>query len=149
VVPSPRFGALGRTRIGHTGSSIRPATGVLLLGSAGRRGWPVPETASDKSYEAVFRLGFATDTRTAEGRPSDPWPGALPSDDRIAAALDAFRGTSAAAPGLFRQEIDGNGAMSSRARARRADVAFARGEPTTHPPDLPALASSRFIASTS
>ena len=64
--------ALHETRIGHTGTLDPMATGVLLLvvGKATRLAKFL--NASDKSYEAVVRFGFATDTADAEGRPLGP-----------------------------------------------------------------------------
>ena len=63
---------LREKRIGHTGTLDPMATGVLLLvvGRATRLSQFL--IASDKSYEAVVRLGFATDTADAEGQPTGP-----------------------------------------------------------------------------
>ena len=57
--------ALHETRIGHTGTLDPMATGVLLLvvGKATRLAKFL--NASDKSYGAVVRFGFATDTADA------------------------------------------------------------------------------------
>src|SRR6185295_17692661 len=85
--------ALREKRIGHTGTLDPAATGVLLLvlGKATRLAKFL--SAADKSYEAVVRLGFSTDTADAEGQPIGPISHApLPSRDAIDAALDAFRG---------------------------------------------------------
>src|SRR5438093_12539887 len=59
--------ALRERRIGHTGTLDPAATGVLLLvlGRATRLARFL--SASDKSYEAVVRLGFSTDTADAQG----------------------------------------------------------------------------------
>src|SRR6266702_4810998 len=86
--------ALGERRIGHTGTLDPAATGVLplVLGRATRLARFL--SAGDKSYDAVFRLGIATDTNDAEGTPAGPaYRGPLPSRDLIDRALDAFRGT--------------------------------------------------------
>src|SRR5438067_13362768 len=85
---------LAEPRIGHTGTLDPMATGVLalVLGRATRLAQFL--SGSDKSYDAVVRLGFATDTGDASGAAlSDPWTGALPSREAIEAALGAFRGT--------------------------------------------------------
>ena len=60
---------LREKRIGHCGTLDPAATGVLLLviGSATRLAKFL--SACDKSYEAVVRLGFSTDTADAEGQP--------------------------------------------------------------------------------
>ena len=64
--------ALGERRIGHTGTLDPAATGVLplVLGRATRLARFL--SASDKSYEAVVRLGVATDTHDGAGTPAGP-----------------------------------------------------------------------------
>lgn len=112
--------ALRETRIGHTGTLDPLATGVLLLviGKATRLAKFL--SASDKSYEAVVRLGFATDTGDAQGQPitavSDR---AVPSREVIDAALDAFRGTFLQQPPAYSaKKIDGQRSYAlARARA--------------------------------
>src|SRR6266567_2498087 len=58
---------LGEKRVGHTGTLDPFATGVLvvLVGRATRLAQFL--SAADKEYEAVIRLGFATDTGDATG----------------------------------------------------------------------------------
>src|SRR4051794_7688142 len=110
--------ALREKRIGHTGTLDPMATGVLLLviGKATRLAKFL--TASDKSYDAVVRFGFATDTGDALGQPitavSDR---AMPSRDAIDAALDGFRGTFLQQPPAF----------SAKKIAGRRSYALARG----------------------
>src|SRR2546427_808068 len=60
---------LGEHRIGHTGTLDPAASGVLplVLGRATRLARFL--SASDKSYEAVIRVGVATDTYDGEGAP--------------------------------------------------------------------------------
>src|SRR5688572_13593351 len=94
--------ALGERRIGHTGTLDPAATGVLplVLGRATRLARFL--SASDKSYEAVVRLGVGTDTQDAAGAPSGPsYRGALPSREAIDRALDAFRGTFVQQPPAY------------------------------------------------
>ena len=85
------------------------ATGVLLLvvGKATRLAKFL--NASDKSYDAVVRFGFATDTADAQGQPLGPVSDReMPSRDAIDAALDAFRGTFMQQPPAFSaKKIDG------------------------------------------
>jgi tRNA pseudouridine55 synthase len=59
---------LGEKRIGHTGTLDPFATGVLvvLVGRATRLAQFL--SGADKEYEAVIRLGFATDTGDATGK---------------------------------------------------------------------------------
>src|SRR5204862_4647974 len=76
--------ALGERRIGHTGTLDPAATGVLplVLGRATRLARFL--SASDKSYDAVVRLGIATDTCDADGTAIGPsYEGQLPSRETI------------------------------------------------------------------
>jgi tRNA pseudouridine55 synthase len=139
--------ALRERRIGHTGTLDPAATGVLLLvvGRATRLAKFL--SASDKSYEAVVRLGFSTDTADADGEPIGPvWHGMLPSRDAIDAALDAFRGVFLQQPPAFSaKKIDGK---RSHKLARARAAAAARLKPDARlklsryelraPPALPA-----------
>ena len=84
---------LREKRIGHTGTLDPLATGVLplVLGRATRLARFL--SGSDKTYEAVVRLGAATDTADAEGTPLGRYEGPLPDRAAIDRALDAFRGS--------------------------------------------------------
>jgi tRNA pseudouridine55 synthase len=112
--------ALGERRIGHTGTLDPAATGVLalVLGRATRLAQFL--SGSDKSYEAVVRLGFSTDTADAQGRAlGAPIDAALPGREAIDAALDAFRGTFLQQPPAFSaKKVDGK-RSHKLARARR------------------------------
>jgi tRNA pseudouridine55 synthase len=113
--------ALREKRIGHTGTLDPAATGVLglVLGRATRLAQFL--TTSDKSYAAVVRFGFATDTGDAQGRAIGPSRApALPSPAEIDAALDAFRGTFLQQPPAFSaKKIDGKRSHKlARARIR-------------------------------
>jgi tRNA pseudouridine55 synthase len=152
---------LRERRIGHTGTLDPAATGVLLLvvGRATRLAQFL--SVADKSYEAVVRLGFSTDTADAEGQPIGPVSrAALPSREAIDAALDQFRGTYLQQPPAFSaKKIDGTRSYklaraAANARLKPSPVDGARGdhehrpdpsEPDpTNPPDrhdLPAPAS--------
>jgi tRNA pseudouridine55 synthase len=112
---------LGERRIGHTGTLDPAATGVLclVLGRATRLAQFL--SSSDKSYEAVVRFGFATDTADAQGRATGPIrASAMPSREAIEAALDAFRGTFLQQPPAFSaKKIDGKRSHKlARARGR-------------------------------
>jgi tRNA pseudouridine55 synthase len=129
--------ALNETRIGHTGTLDPMATGVLLLvvGKATRLAKFL--NASDKSYDAVVRFGFATDTADAQGRPlgvASDRP--MPSREAIETALDAFRGTFMQQPPAFSaKKIDGQRSYKiARGRAR-----VALGTPHPAPLDPAAL----------
>jgi len=115
--------ALRERRIGHTGTLDPAATGVLLLviGSATRLAKFL--SASDKSYEAVVRLGFSTDTADAEGQPIGPvFDRPLPLRGAIESALEAFRGTFLQQPPAYSaKKIDGTRSyVLARARAQAA-----------------------------
>jgi len=130
---------LHERRIGHTGTLDPMATGVLLLvvGRATRLAKFL--SACDKSYEAVVRLGFSTDTADAEGQPIGPaFHGPLPARDVIDAALAGFRGTFMQQPPAFSsKKIDGT---RSYKLARAARLTPSRSD-LPDPPALPAPAS--------
>lgn len=110
---------LRERRVGHTGTLDPAATGVLalVLGRATRLAQFL--SGSDKSYEAVIRLGFSTDTGDAQGRATDTLvTTALPSRDAIDAALDAFRGTFLQQPPAFSAKKVGGKRSHKLARAR-------------------------------
>ena len=141
--------ALREQRIGHTGTLDPMATGVLLLvvGKATRLAKFL--SAGDKSYDAVVRFGFATDTADAQGRPLGPVSGrAMPTREVIDAALDAFRGTFMQQPPAFSaKKIDGQRSykLARAARATRPGPRTAHPAPSHLPLDpanlraLPAL----------
>ena len=111
---------LGERRVGHTGTLDPLATGVLplVVGRATRLARFL--SASDKSYEAVIRLGMSTDTADAVGAPiGSPFAGSLPSPDAIDRALEAFRGTFLQQPPAFSAKKIGGTRSHKLARARR------------------------------
>jgi tRNA pseudouridine55 synthase len=121
---------LREKRIGHTGTLDPAATGVLalVLGRATRLAQFL--SASDKSYDAVVRLGFSTDTADARGRATGSVrQGPFPSPEAIDAALDAFRGTFLQQPPAFSaKRIDGTRSHKlarAHARAQVSDTAVA------------------------
>ncbi len=117
--------ALGERRIGHTGTLDPAATGVLclVLGRATRLAQFLSH--GDKTYEAVVRFGFATDTADAQGRATGPAScSATPDREAIDAALDAFRGTFLQQPPAFSaKKVDGKRSHKlARARRRAGQV---------------------------
>jgi tRNA pseudouridine55 synthase len=125
--------ALRERRVGHTGTLDPAATGVLplVVGRATRLAQFL--SGSDKSYEAVIRFGFSTDTGDAQGRAlGSQRVTELPSREPIDAALDAFRGEFLQQPPAFSaKKIDGK-RSHKLARARARDDAR-----LPDPPDLP------------
>jgi tRNA pseudouridine55 synthase len=126
--------ALGERRIGHTGTLDPGASGVLplVVGRATRLARFL--SASDKSYDAVVRLGVATDTQDAAGTPLGPGhQGAWPSREVIDRALDQFRGTFLQQPPAFSaKKVAGERSYRAARRAKREATAPAL-------PALPAL----------
>src|SRR5262245_4066646 len=101
VVASVRR-ALGERRIGHTGTLDPLASGVLplVLGRATRLARFL--SASEKSYRAVIRLGFETDSYDLTGQPvGETYPGPMPDRETVEQALARFRGTFLQQPPMF------------------------------------------------
>jgi tRNA pseudouridine55 synthase len=120
--------ALGEPRIGHTGTLDPAASGVLplVMGKATRLARFL--SAGDKSYDAIVRLGFATDTGDAQGAMvGSAWVGALPTRDAIEVALSSFRGRFLQQPPVYSaKKIDGQRSYRlARAAARRMQIASA------------------------
>jgi len=94
--------AFATPKVGHTGTLDPLATGVLplVIGRATRLAAFL--SGADKEYVAGIRVGIATDTYDAEGRPhgdgdqatgvSDPGVAARLTEDEVRRALEAFRG---------------------------------------------------------
>jgi tRNA pseudouridine55 synthase len=132
--------ALGQRSIGHTGTLDPAATGVLplVLGRATRLARFL--SADAKSYEAVVRFGFATDTRDAGGAPLGPcYEGPLPLRDAIEAQLAAFRGTFLQQPPAYSAKKIAGERSYTRARARSRTVEAT--VPAVPPDPLPAPSS--------
>jgi len=120
--------ALGEKRIGHTGTLDPGASGVLplVLGKATRLARFL--SAGDKVYDAVIRLGFATDTGDALGKPvGAAHQGPPPTRDVIDRALERFRGTFVQQPPAYSaKKIEGARSYQLARRASRR----AAGRPT-------------------
>lgn len=82
----------GERSIGHTGTLDPLATGLLplVLGRATRLSPYL--TGRDKTYDAIVRLGFATDTDDAAGQPLGTPCADLPDDAQVSATVQRFRG---------------------------------------------------------
>jgi len=95
---------LHERRIGHTGTLDPFATGVLvlLLGKATRLAQFL--TSEDKEYDAIIRLGYATDTGDRTGTPIDGPSGAALgnwSEQEIETALGSLRGWIDQVPPMY------------------------------------------------
>lgn len=92
---------LDTPRAGHGGTLDPDATGVLLV-AAGQATRFFPFLAGGrKAYEGLIRLGFATDTYDASGRPSGVECPDLPDRDALAGAMAAFVGDILQTPPRF------------------------------------------------
>jgi tRNA pseudouridine55 synthase len=94
---------LHERRVGHTGTLDPFATGVLviLLGKATRLAQFL--SSVDKEYDAIVRLGYATDTGDRTGTPI-PGPPQKPrnfTEEEIEAALQSLRGDIDQVPPMY------------------------------------------------
>src|SRR5687768_5204391 len=95
---------LHQRRIGHTGTLDPFATGVLvvLIGKGTRLAQFL--SGDDKEYDAIIRLGYATDTGDRTGRPIDgPKNAKLGNwnEDEIQKALESLRGWIDQVPPMY------------------------------------------------
>ena len=99
---------LGTRRVGHGGTLDPDATGILLV-AAGQATRFFPFLSKEhKVYEGRIRLGFATDTYDASGRPAAATVSDLPGRDDVAAAMAAFVGDILQTPPRYSaKKIDG------------------------------------------
>jgi tRNA pseudouridine55 synthase len=83
---------LGTRRVGHGGTLDPDATGVLLVAvGQATRFFPFL-SKEDKVYEGTIRLGFATDSYDASGRPSTEKSLDFPGYESLAEAMKIFEG---------------------------------------------------------
>jgi tRNA pseudouridine55 synthase len=133
--------ALREKRIGHTGTLDPLATGVLALviGKATRLAPFL--SANDKEYEATVRLGTATDTYDALGRPasSGSTPVAQIDATHIEAALARFLGTFEQVPPPFSAKKIA-GVPAYKLARKQKDVELAAVPVTVHAIELLELA---------
>ncbi len=97
---------LGERRVGHTGTLDPFATGVLviLVGRATRLAQYL--SGAEKEYEAVIRLGYATDTGDITGVPIPESPAKAqrtqsPDKEEIEVALASLRGEIEQTPPMY------------------------------------------------
>jgi tRNA pseudouridine55 synthase len=112
---------LHQPRVGHTGTLDPFATGVLaiLVGRATRLAQFL--TGLEKEYEAVIRLGYATDTGDLTGKPiNDPkTAGIAPGGwtrEQIEAALQELRGEIDQVPPMYSAKKQGGRKLYELAR---------------------------------
>lgn len=113
--------ALGERRIGHTGTLDPFASGLMLLcvGAATRLAEFL--TGMDKGYEAVVRLGVATDSGDRDGevtRATEAWRDVTGED--VERALSGLRGTIVQRPpSLSAKKVEG---VAAHRRVRRGEA---------------------------
>lgn len=108
-------------RVGHTGTLDPFATGVLvvLIGRATRLAQFL--SGLEKEYEAVIRLGYATDTGDLTGQRISDEPGDLKapgpwSREEIEAALESLRGEIDQVPPMYSAKKQGGQKLYELAR---------------------------------
>ena len=109
----------GERSIGHTGTLDPRATGLLPLvfGRATRLASLV--AGGDKTYVATIRLGFATETDDAAGKPLGEAASHLPAPATVEAALARFIGTfDQLPPSYSARKVQGQRAYDLARQAR-------------------------------
>ncbi len=108
---------LNTRRVGHGGTLDPDATGVLLVAvGQATRFFPF-FAAGRKVYEGRIRLGFATDTYDASGRPTSEESAALPSAEALARAMAGTVGDIQQVPPRFSAKKVAGRPVHRRARA--------------------------------
>src|SRR5262245_22745115 len=111
--------ALG-ARCGHAGTLDPFASGLLVIGAGKATRLLRFLSGADKTYEGTIRLGVATDTDDATGRPLHETRPAIFSDTELAAAVAAQTGAfDQIPPGYSARKQDG---VPAYRLARRGEV---------------------------
>ncbi|MFQ6069492.1 MAG: tRNA pseudouridine(55) synthase TruB [Candidatus Aminicenantales bacterium] len=88
-------------KIGHFGTLDPLATGLLAV-AVGKATKLFPFfSKADKYYEGKIRLGYATDTYDAEGKPIAPEKKKLPEENEVLKAMKKFEGETTQLPPPF------------------------------------------------
>jgi len=99
---------LGVQRVGHGGTLDPDATGVLLVAVGQATRFFPYLSKEDKVYEGTIRLGFATDTYDASGRPSTEESRDFPGREDLVSAMKGFEGTIHQVPPAYSaKKLDG------------------------------------------
>lgn len=121
----------GTRRVGHAGTLDPMATGVLLLG-VGRATRLLGHLAlADKDYEATVRLGVATDTDDAEGRPVAAAGAPGVPDAAVLAGLADLTGDLAQVPSSY-SAVRRNGVRAHQAARAGTPLELAARPVTVH-----------------
>jgi tRNA pseudouridine55 synthase len=92
---------LGQRSVGHLGTLDPLATGVLPLVTGGLTRLAQFYTTSEKTYEGVIRLGFATNTYDADGEPVGEVSHVAPSLGNLQQLATGFLGVIEQVPPPF------------------------------------------------
>lgn len=127
MVYAVRRGA-GERRVGHAGTLDPLATGLLVmcLGMATRLSEYL--AGKDKRYTATVRLGQATTTYDAQGEVTSESM-ALPEQEAVEAALEAFRGPQLQTPPAY--SAIKRGGQKAYELARRGEAVSLEPRPVT------------------
>jgi tRNA pseudouridine55 synthase len=82
----------GTRRVGHAGTLDPMATGVLIIGVDKATRLLGHLALTEKSYDAVIRLGLSTNTDDAEGETTASAPASGVTEERLRAAIDELTG---------------------------------------------------------
>lgn len=109
---------LQERRVGHTGTLDPFATGVLVVLVGGATRLAQFLSGSDKEYEAVIRLGFATDTGDVTGKPLEPLTKRLDpwSRGEVEVAMAGLRGQIEQVPPMYSAKKQGGKKLYELAR---------------------------------
>jgi tRNA pseudouridine55 synthase len=110
---------LGVRRVGHGGTLDPDATGVLLVAVGQATRFFPYLSKEDKVYEGTIRLGFATDTYDASGRPSTEESPDFPDYEGLAEAMKNFEGRILQMPPSYSAKKLGGKPAYKLARANR------------------------------
>lgn len=110
---------LGVRRVGHGGTLDPDATGVLLVAIGQATRFFPYLSKEDKIYEGTIRLGFATDTYDASGRPTAEESHDLPGRESLAEAMKSFEGTIDQIPPSYSAKKLGGKPVYKLARAHK------------------------------
>ena len=114
--------ALGTCRVGHGGTLDPGATGVLLVAAGQATRFFRFLAHEDKVYEGRIRLGLATDTRDASGRPLSPPCADFPAREALLSAMKAFEGEIRQTPPRYSAKKIGGRPVYRMARAEEEFV---------------------------
>lgn len=114
--------AVKGSKVGHTGTLDRFASGLMLVLTGDATKLNPLFTGFDKSYRALMVFGQETDTLDPEGEvvaTSDR----IPSLDEIEAVLDSFRGKIMQEPPVYSAiHVDGKRAYSEARKGREVEM---------------------------